>query len=67
MNSYANLGSSHVERMAFIETLSRELFATTGLGLYAYFATVDVDRLFQDYRTAGGSIRSFVRQCLRNP
>lgn len=57
---------NYAERFAFIETLSRELIALTGCGLYVFLNPPEVDRLFDQYRNQGVPIRLFARQYLKN-
>ncbi|PPD32624.1 MAG: hypothetical protein CTY19_10860 [Methylomonas sp.] len=56
----------YVERLAFIEGLSREFLALTGRGVYVFFNPLDLDVLFDKYLSLGMSIRAFARQCVRN-
>lgn len=63
-----NYESSAVEvsRLAFIETLSAEFTARTGVGVYVYLTPVDINSLFRIYLTHRETINIFVRQYVRH-
>ena len=56
----------YIERIAFIETLSREFIAITGCGVYVFLNPLDLNQLFDKYQNLGLSMRAFARQCVRN-
>lgn len=53
-------------RLAFIETLSAEFTARTGVGVYVYLTPMDINSLFKIYLSNRQTITIFVRQYVRN-
>lgn len=66
MESFNEINDMYVERLAFIETLSREFVDMTGCGIYVFLSPLAVDQLFNNFVTLGMPIRAFARQCVRN-
>ena len=52
-------------RSAFIETLSAEFTAQTGVGVYVYLSPIDINQLFKQYMEHRESIRVFTKKCVR--
>lgn len=66
METFKEINEIHIERFAFIETLSREFIAKTGCGIYVYLSPLDIDELFNHYLNLGMPMRVFARQCIKN-
>jgi hypothetical protein len=54
------------QRADFIETLSQELLAVKGYGLYAYLSTGEVIHLFERYLEMDISAKVFAKAYVRN-
>ena len=52
-------------RSAFIETLSAEFIAQTGVGVYVYLSPIAINQLFKEYMQHRESIRIFTKKFVR--
>ncbi|PKM11892.1 MAG: hypothetical protein CVV13_07520 [Gammaproteobacteria bacterium HGW-Gammaproteobacteria-3] len=53
-------------RAAFIDMLSAEFMAQTGVGVYVYLTPIAVNQLFKEYLQRRESIRLFTKNYVRN-
>ncbi len=65
MKMFNNISEVNIVRAVFIETLSDEFTAKTGVGVYAYLAPVDINQLFKEYLHQHSAIRTFVKRCVK--
>jgi hypothetical protein len=66
MKANNEINSMYIERLTFIETLSREFVDMTGYGVYVFLNPLDIDQLFDKYLNLDIPIRTFARQCIKN-
>ncbi|MGR9053320.1 MAG: hypothetical protein ACU84J_11785 [Gammaproteobacteria bacterium] len=52
-------------RTAFIETLSAEFIAQTGVGAYVYLTPIAINQLFKEYLQHRESIRTFTKRYVK--
>ena len=52
-------------RSAFIETLSAEFIAQTGVGVYVYLTPIAINQLFKEYMKHRESIRAFTKNYVK--
>ncbi|MGR9115059.1 MAG: hypothetical protein ACU85E_04785 [Gammaproteobacteria bacterium] len=52
-------------RSAFIETLSAEFMAQSGVGVYVYLTPIAINQLFKEYMQHRESIRVFTKRYVR--
>jgi len=53
-------------RLEFIELLSGEFTARTGVGVYVYLTPVDINGLFKIYLSRSQTITIFIKQYVRS-
>lgn len=66
MTAYISNDLASPARSAFIETLSAEFTAQTGVGVYVYLTPVDINQLFKDYLKHHEPIQIFIKKQVKS-
>ena len=65
MKAFHSTDITSESRSAFIETLSAEFIAQTGVGVYVYLTPIAINRLFKDYLQHRESVRAFTKRYVK--
>ncbi|MGR9044945.1 MAG: hypothetical protein ACU83N_06605 [Gammaproteobacteria bacterium] len=65
METQDSIDITNQTRSAFIETLSAEFIAQTGVGVYVYLTPIAINQLFKEYLQHRESIRIFTKRLVR--
>lgn len=65
METQDSIDVTNQTRSAFIETLSAEFIAQTGVGVYVYLTPIAINQLFKEYLQHRESIRIFTKRLVR--